>query len=537
MNQVAIIGTTVLNIHKLDKQIATPSHRPSGFIFLISSVFFMLLSPLVYAQAPVTTGTSQTGELPSVVNCAGSQTSYTALTQAAPDNYDIYVRLGQRTQTAPVNVYFQGFTDNVCTPVGGGQVSGAGWAKLGSLALTKETALGTFTLASPTLQSLPNANRPTVMLVSQTHPVCAPTDECRIKINGRDATLRASATQSTGDTLHTVVVKDPSEDIIQDVAYYIDNKPAYTATELKAFDLRYVGMGRHTLATVVSYKSGQQAVISDNVDQGYSGDLNYLFFTYVTSKKSLWLITASPVVFLLSLGLMLAFVRYIYQRRKWRVTHGLSQSLEDKATKSGHYRLYTRILQFEQGKGHVIKRVAQALTGVVLVVVALLFISRWGAQSYVVDGPSMQSTYKSGDQVLVNKLGKTISGLSGKGFIPKRGQVIVFKKESNVSFEPVNTSQPTYLIKRVIGLPGERVVIHKGVITVINQGHPNGFNPDQNAKWAKTMHTTELDEVDVTLQADEVFVCGDNRPESIDSRTYGPVKLHEIVGSQFFTLR
>ncbi len=86
------------------------------------------------------------------------------------------------------------------------------------------------------------------------------------------------------------------------------------------------------------------------------------------------------------------------------------------------------------------------------------------------------------------------------------------------------------MVKRVIGLPGERVVIKDGVVTVYNREHPDGFNPDATGKWKSDLTNNPNENIDVSLGQSEILVAGDNRPESLDSRTNGPIDVSEIVG-------
>ncbi len=89
------------------------------------------------------------------------------------------------------------------------------------------------------------------------------------------------------------------------------------------------------------------------------------------------------------------------------------------------------------------------------------------------------------------------------------------------------------LIKRVIALPGERVVVNNNVITVYNKQHPNGFQPDATLPYGKVIKDTQGNE-DITVPQGYVFVCGDNRDDSLDSRVFGPVPLNDIVGKLVF---
>jgi signal peptidase I len=161
-----------------------------------------------------------------------------------------------------------------------------------------------------------------------------------------------------------------------------------------------------------------------------------------------------------------------------------------------------------------------------------LAITAFALQSYQVDGQSMETTLQNKDRLIVNKTPRTWSRLTKHQYIPHRGDIIIFN-QANLPDTSFGTTKQ--LIKRVIGLPGERVVIKDGKITVYNAAHPGGFNPDKTVGYHITAPTTD-GEVDVTLQQGQIFVCGDNRPNSEDSRYFGPVNASEIVGRLVFRL-
>lgn len=148
-------------------------------------------------------------------------------------------------------------------------------------------------------------------------------------------------------------------------------------------------------------------------------------------------------------------------------------------------------------------------------------------QSYEVEGPSMRETLQDGDRLIVLKLPRTIASITGNDYIPDRGDVIVFNR-SGMETGTINQGDKQ-LIKRVIGLPGERIVVKDGTITVYNNENPDGFNPDENTDWSNTISTTQGDE-DLFIPEGSVYVCGDNRMNSLDSRVFGPVPAKDIVG-------
>jgi signal peptidase I len=148
-------------------------------------------------------------------------------------------------------------------------------------------------------------------------------------------------------------------------------------------------------------------------------------------------------------------------------------------------------------------------------------------QSYEVDGPSMETTLQNHDRLIVLKVPRTIARITGNDYIPSRGDVIVFVKAGLQEYGDVQSEKQ--LIKRVIGLPGDRVVVKDGAITIYNKEHPAGFNPDAGKDWGKDIQTTP-GETDVTITEGQVFVSGDNRTNSLDSRYFGPIAAHDIVG-------
>lgn len=156
-----------------------------------------------------------------------------------------------------------------------------------------------------------------------------------------------------------------------------------------------------------------------------------------------------------------------------------------------------------------------------------LFIIAFVFRSYQVDGPSMQDTLHSNDKLIIWKVPRSWARLTGHDYIPKRGDVIVFTESGLNQFN--DTQDTKQLIKRVIGLPGDRVVVSDGKFTIYNKAHPHGFDPDKTLPYGKNIPPTPGN-VDVTLGAHQLFVSGDNRPDSLDSRAFGPINADQIIG-------
>ena len=160
-----------------------------------------------------------------------------------------------------------------------------------------------------------------------------------------------------------------------------------------------------------------------------------------------------------------------------------------------------------------------------------LFIAAFVVQSYQVDGQSMAPTLQDNDRLIVDKWQRSWARLTDNAYIPARGDIIIFN-QGGLGFAGGGSKQ---LIKRVIGLPGERVVVSEGKITIYNQDYPNGFNPDTSGVYPMITTVTPADK-DVSLKADEIFVVGDNRTNSEDSRYFGPIKANQVVGKLAFRI-
>lgn len=189
--------------------------------------------------------------------------------------------------------------------------------------------------------------------------------------------------------------------------------------------------------------------------------------------------------------------------------------------------------QDPEQKISVEKRPAEGFRGILttglLFIAALLvalLLTSFVFQQYEVDGPSMQTTLHNEDRLIVVKIPRTWAKITGHPYIPTRGTVIVFNQGGLYNAEGVQEKQ---LIKRVIGLPGDRVVIKNNEVTIYNKQNPNGFDPDKTMSYGKviTYTTGNIDEV---IKPGYVFVMGDNRPDSYDSRYFGPVNAKNIIG-------
>jgi len=159
--------------------------------------------------------------------------------------------------------------------------------------------------------------------------------------------------------------------------------------------------------------------------------------------------------------------------------------------------------------------VGELLHVVIISLAIILPIRYFLIQPFYVKGASMEPNFYDHEYLIIDEISYRFNE-------PQRGDIVVFRY-------PNDPRQ--FFIKRVIGLPGERLVVSGGQITVYNQENPDGLLLDENGYLGTAF--TPGDE-DVELGAGEYFLMGDNRTASMDSRSFGPVPQDFIIGRVWF---
>ncbi|MSU55239.1 MAG: signal peptidase I [Candidatus Taylorbacteria bacterium] len=149
------------------------------------------------------------------------------------------------------------------------------------------------------------------------------------------------------------------------------------------------------------------------------------------------------------------------------------------------------------------------------VIAIILPIRFYVIQPFMVSGPSMVPTFEDKDYLLVDEISYHFQR-------PARGEIIVFWRGE----------EKKYLIKRIVGLPGETIILDGENVTVINTEHPEGLLLDQSYIHNKV----QMQKQTYTLDDSHYFVLGDNRSVSYDSRGWGALPADEIVGRPIFRL-
>jgi signal peptidase I len=149
-------------------------------------------------------------------------------------------------------------------------------------------------------------------------------------------------------------------------------------------------------------------------------------------------------------------------------------------------------------------------------------------QPFFVQGASMEPNFKDGDYLVINEFGYKQTDVSFKDVhFFTVGSFKNLSREDVVVFRyPRDPKQ--FFIKRVIGLPGEKVSVENGKVTIFNEQNPDGLILNESAYLPATLLTSGA--LTMTLGSEEYFVLGDNRQASHDSRAWGPLPSNDIVG-------
>ena len=157
-----------------------------------------------------------------------------------------------------------------------------------------------------------------------------------------------------------------------------------------------------------------------------------------------------------------------------------------------------------------------------LTLIAFFVIQTFVAQPFQVKQTSMESTLEPGQYVLVDKLTPRWSAY-------ERGDIVVLHPPSGWE-----DGDDTPFIKRVIGLPGDKIAIHEDGIVYVNGEGLDEADYTFHDKTGDVQLTEPLSDTrDWTVGPDELFVMGDHREASADSRAFGPIKVDSVVGRAF----
>jgi signal peptidase I len=192
----------------------------------------------------------------------------------------------------------------------------------------------------------------------------------------------------------------------------------------------------------------------------------------------------------------------------------------------------------------------ESIAGIASVLVSGLFIITFVVQAFEIPSGSMENTLLIGDHVFVDRLSPTMkAGYVGPLMAYSKirsGDVIVFLKPSEPGL---------YLVKRIIGLPGDRLHLRDGVVyrngAALNEpylnpdhGYPNpyrdnfpsvpgGGDPNVLTEWPLVLRE-HVQGGELVVPPGNYFGMGDNRANSLDSRYWGFIPQENVIGRPLF---
>jgi len=458
--------------------------------------------------------------------CGNSLNVVRAVTSIPEGSYDVFAKSNRVQDEAKATLLVQPILGSSCNELGSTLLNTNLWSRVGGYESKSTEPVSLNLSIEKVSDSFGGSDSPSVIFVPKLS-ACADINMCFVEYDGKQFELQPKKISFKIDLLKVGILYDIDEASLSSVIYSVDNKIVYTKDILESFNLNYVGDGRHTLQRNLLFSNG--VVLRDEtvVNRGFSTDGYYtLISIFFTQSKAIQLI-ASGIGIIGLILLVLFLSNLIESRRKWRKNHIANTNNTSHDTVV--YKTYDQILLI-----YWLKKTIRIMLLIVLVGIVFLSIYSHVLGVFTVDGVSMEPTLKDRNKHILFKLPATLGAVSKNGYIPKLGQIVVVKEYNEDIFQEDASQEPRYVVKRVIGIPGDRVVVLDDEIKVFSRYRSQGFVPDDEYKWVNDRSAGTSLNIDITLKENEIFVVGDNRDESIDSRYYGAVKSDQIVGTVIF---
>ena len=169
------------------------------------------------------------------------------------------------------------------------------------------------------------------------------------------------------------------------------------------------------------------------------------------------------------------------------------------------------------------KAIREWVTVVGVALIIAFLVRGFALQQFYISGPSMESTMFQDNRVLVNKISYRLRDI-------RRGDVVVFDR---VTTDGVAV-QHDDLIKRVIGLAGDSVSITSCVVSINGIAIDEPYLNDYDLAQSNLDDRCRIPEMEATtVESGQLFVMGDNRPQSFDSRMFGTIDENLVIGRAF----
>lgn len=483
-------------------------------IFVLLAVIASILVPLSSLKAQEYQATP----------CDEAQ--YSALAQIPSGALNAYLKAGRKEDSVLTHLYYRVFDSQECVEIGSAQAAYKNYTKFGVANIPSGNNFVSIHIKVDSIQdSQAGASIPQVVFTDSKNEPCDLVSGCLVDYDGKKFTLSPKKVSLTTDTAKIGILSTFNSDL-KEVLYTVDGKPAYTKPTLEEFNLNYVPDGEHTIERKIVLKDGQSLTDSRVVKRGLEGGATYLFISMLYGQSRLIRILGIGLAFIFVYSIFIFVIKRIAARRRWKSEHFFNPNEHFDTSMVGA----RAGISGEESYGQLLRHYKKYLLSGFGIIAGLFLINSYAITFFTVDGVSMFPTLQNTAREPLYTLPVTIGKVNKNYYLPARGTIVVVEKDENNLFEAASKTEKNYVVKRVVGLPNERVVIKNGKIMIYNKENSKGFEPDEEFKWIIDKTGSENIVMDIKLKEGEVFVVGDNRDESIDSRFYGPILTSQVVG-------
>ncbi len=435
--------------------------------------------------------------------------------------YRVYGQINNTNTQLTSRLIQESLPDDGCKLIGERALSTESWTELGIIESSKE--LNTIYLNIDNQTPTENLTKPIVIFIPANFEECKNPDDCPIIVDENVYTFVPEAVSPTFDTLSVGLINQTADLSVDRIEFYKNKVPLYTS-DVTEIDERYLSYGEYEISEKIHFSNGQTIQRSYNVD--VQMDIYHWIMPYIITNQN-FLKSVGYLIGLLLLYWIFYILAFRYkEKRKWLKNHNALRTRNEKQINS----VASYEIEAEKGRKKVLYR--RGGIAIIMPVVLLIFyisVDTWVIGVLQVDGVSMETTLKDGDRYFIDKIPITTAKIQNNLYLPKRGEVVVFKKNERTELDNSLMYKDKYVVKRVLGLPGEIVSLINGEL-VITSIDSTVVYPDKDKPWSSVLEPTAGPDFSITLGNGELFVAGDNRIESIDSRFYGPINSSQVYG-------
>jgi signal peptidase I len=481
----------------------------------------LLCTVLINGVLSTHTVYGQSGE---ACNVEGTS-SFDAFIVAEPGTYQVYARLNLPGAEEYARFAVNNIETGGCSVISGATLTSNSWQSVGTF--TQNEGFVGLSLLIADQATTQDASGPAVLLVPA-QSTCSDPNKCTITYAEQDYSPIPETLSGNFDSLKVAFLRPfNTQAQVDEVTFYQDGLSLYSQDSLSALNMSYVSPGRHEIVTRVTFSDGTALTRTDQVDKE-SGPVEY-FTPFILRNAQTLKNVGFGIGFIIGYVIISAAISNVRARLKWRRTHVASTMKAGSVPEDPSLRF--KETQKSQSRRSDIKTLSRSLIIPSAILGLFIILNSWVIGFFTVDGVSMETTLTNKTRQVLLKLPVSFSRLNRGGYTPDRGDVVVFKKEESKLFlASEEKGADSYVVKRVLGLPGERVTLKNGVLNVYPKGSTEPIQVDTDTSWSSVIVPTTWVNIDITLSAGELFVVGDNRVDSVDSRFYGPIKAHQVIG-------